>query len=854
MSDVTSSSDRLEALFSAVLRVDPSERGAWLQEACPDDPSLRDLVSTLVRSHEEVTGILDRGSPIGTAASMAPTLNAGDQVGRYMIDRKLGVGGMGDVYLAHRSDEQFERKVAIKVMRTGISDPDMLARFRSERQILAVLNHPNIARLYDGGVSETGLPYLVMEYIEGVPVTTYCDENKLDLDQRLGIFLDICRAVEHAHRNLIVHRDLKPGNILVTPDGQVKLLDFGIAKLLDDQIIAPDDQVLTREDSRVMTPDYASPEQIMGKPVSTASDVYALGVLLHELLTGVRPHRFAGMSKLEIERKLESTSLTRPSQRLSESPEDSIYRSNEWIKHLYGDLDSIVMMALRVEPDLRYANSERLAADIIKYQSDLPVAARQGEQSYRFSKFVKRHTTGVIVTAMVIVMILGFLTVTIINNIEIRRQAELVRAEQERTNQIAGFLSGLFSELNPNQSLGEDISARELLDRGAERIGITLRDQPLSQSDILMAIGGVYFNIFDMEKALDAYVRSYAIRDSMLGASDIRTAESQYWIARAHAELAQYDLADSLYRSAETKFAQVVHPNASWQRFRAIGDRALVYRLQGDTDAAEPLFLESISGLRAELGSMHVELARMLNNYSILLNDKGRYQESADFIAEALNINRTVTGDVNTDVMRDMTNLAANKVYLGQIAEADSLFARAQELANQLLPPTHSVRATIMNNRASLLIMLEKPVEAEALYNDVIDLRLQTVGETHPLTGIARMGLANALISQERYLDADRVAMQSIATLDASLPPTHWAHQAVRVIQAIAKNGSGDTAAAAALMDTNFPPLLETRGAKDAVIRRAARVYAAIEGDRGNTDRSSELLRIAEGETAQDSP
>jgi eukaryotic-like serine/threonine-protein kinase len=642
------------------------------------------------------------------------------------------------------------------------------------RRSLAALNHPNIGRLYDGGVSETGLPYLVMEYVEGVPVTTYCDDNKLDLDQRLDIFLDICRAVEHAHRNLIVHRDLKPGNILVTPDGHVKLLDFGIAKLLDDQIIAPDDQVHTREDSRVMTPDYASPEQIMGKPVSTASDVYALGVLLHELLTGVRPHRFAGMSKLEIERRLESTSLTRPSQRVGESPEASIYRSKDWVHHLYGDLDSIVMMALRIE--------------------------------------------------------------------------------QERTNQIAGFLSGLFSELNPNQSLGEDISARELLDRGAERIGITLRDQPLSQSDILMAIGGVYFNIFDMDKALDAYSRSFAIRDSMLGPADIRTAESQYWIARAHAELAQYDLADSLYQSAGTKFAGVDHPNARWQRFRAIGDRALVYRLQGDTDAAEPLFLESIAGLRSELGNMHVELARMLNNYSILLNDKGRYQESADFISEALNINRTVTGDVNTDVMRDMTNLAANKVYLGQIAEADSLFARAQELANQLLPPTHSVRATIMNNRASLLIMLDKPVEAEALYNDVIDLRLQTVGENHPLTGIARMGLANALISQQRFADAGLVAKQSIATMDASLPPTHWAHNAVRAIQAIAKHGSGDEISAAALMDANFPALLEARGAKDAVVRRAARVYATIESSRGNTDRSTELLRIAEGESAQDSP
>lgn len=847
MSDENLSSDRLEAVFSAVLKVAPNDRDAYLSEVCAGDPSLIRLVKTLVQSHDEASGYFGalQQNVISAAEPLPAELPAGMKVGPYRIDHRIGTGGMGDVYLAERADDQFRRKVALKIVRRGLVTDDMMRRFRSERQILALLDHPNIAKMYDGGVTDEGFPYFVMEYVEGEPITRHCSTHKLDVTERLRLFLEVCEAVGHAHRHLVVHRDLKPGNILVTSEGHVKLLDFGIAKLLDDQILNADEQVLTREDARVMTPDYASPEQLYGQKVSTSSDIYSLGVLLYELLTGDRPHRFTGLSRLEIEKQLDETVLVKPSERRLQVDEGGIEHPEKWQKQLRGDLDSIMLMTLRPEPERRYSSVERLANDINRFLHNLPVSARQDEFSYRLSKFVRRHALGVTVAAAMVVLVISLLTVTIISYVRISRQTELVRSEQRKAQQVADFLSGLFIQLNPNQSQGRDISARELLDNGAATIQSQLAGQPEMQSEMLRVMGTVYFNVADYDRANELFGRSYALADSLYGPDDYRTAEALYWVARMSTEMADYAAADSLFARVGQVMAASDNPNAAWQSARAVGDRGLVHRLMSRYPEAEPFFLEAIEGLRTRLGENHEELARMLNNYSLLLNDQQRYAESLEVVEEALHINRALHGDLHTDVLRDLSNMAANTLMLGDAPKADSLFEVAQDVAYRMLGEEHTVTVTIMNNRASLALQRRNVPLAEELYRKVIEQRLNTVGPGHPITGYATLGLANTLNLKGDYRQSLEYSRQTIENWAASLPPDSWLQSAVGVIYAESLMGLGNQAEGAPLLERHYPLLMKARGAQDPFVRKAARLLAEVYERRGDGLIADSLRKVA---------
>ena len=851
MSDLTSSGDRLEALFSAVIRLNANQRDSYLDQECADDPSLRGLVETLIRAHEDVTGILDRsaGDAIGSALSVPVAFVEGDRVGAYRIIRQLGTGGMGDVYLAQRDDDQYRRNVAIKVLRHGLLSTEMLARFRSERQILALLDHPNIAKMYDGGVTDTGIPYVVMEYVEGDTINHYCDKYALPVRDRLRLFLDVCYAVRHAHRNLVVHRDLKPGNILVTADRRVKLLDFGIAKLLDDHMVDTDDQVHTREDARVMTPDYASPEQLFGKPVTVASDVYSLGVLLHELLTGVRPHRFAGMTRLEIEKRLETTSISRPSTLVDqEFVSKTSIEITEWKKWLHGDLDSIILAALRTEVDQRYPSADKLAADIDHYLNDQPVTARNDEFSYRLSKFLKRNRFTVVVTSLMVAMVLTFLVVTLINNIEIRRQSEQILYEQEKAREVADFLSGLFSELNPNQAQGTDISARELLDQGAAQISTKLAGQPDMEAELLQVVGTVYFNVNDYTRAEELLGLAYTIRDSLYGPYHIDTAESMYWVARMHAELAQYAKADSLLKLVAENYNSIDHASARWKQARASGDRGLIMRLMGNYADAEPFFTDAIDIIREELGAKHPEHVRMLNNYATLLNAQARYEEADVILTEILAINREIHGELHTDVLRGISNLATNKNFIKKPAEADSLLIIAQGMALLLLGEDHNVYQTILNNRASFMLQGGKTDSAEVMYRKVIELRTKSTGPDHPIIGFSTLGLANTLNALGRYEEAQLYTQMTIDNWAKSMPAGSWFVSAASIIHGESLIGAGKVTEGEAIIEEHFEIVREARGDSDQFVRKGAKLLQEKYTRDGDQARAQVYATILNGE------
>jgi eukaryotic-like serine/threonine-protein kinase len=400
---------------------------------------------------------------------------SGQVFGDYRLLERVSRGGMGEVYLAERADGAFESRVAVKLLRASIDSDVRTRRFARERQLLARLEHPGIARLLDGGSGPQDIPFLVMEWVDGEPITAHVQRQQLKLESRLKLFADVCRAVSYAHRNLIVHRDLKPSNILVTRDGKVKLLDFGIGKLLS----ADEDQSLTRTGAVPMTQAYAAPEQILGHQVTTATDVFALGVVLYELVTGERPHRRDAHAPAALAAQVDTEVVTRPSEKLRRQTGDSAARRIS--RRLKGDLDTIILTALRRESDRRYASAEALLEDLRRHSEGLPIRARPDTAGYRIGKFLRRHSIGVTATALVMFALVGALSFSL-------WQSAGRKAEAERANAVQEFLISVFRAADPRVNAGENLTARELLDLAESRVGEEFVNRPRIQAELLTVI------------------------------------------------------------------------------------------------------------------------------------------------------------------------------------------------------------------------------------------------------------------------------------------------------------------------------------------------------------------------------
>lgn len=519
---------QVKELLGPALELDPAERIDYLDKACGSDASLREELERLLAAEEKAGGEflndpLIPGS-LNRELSQPADVWIGRRVGPYQIVEEIGVGGMGEVYRAVRADDQYRKQVAIKLVRSGQDSSFVLGRFKNERQILAGLDHPNIARLLDGGTTEEGVPYFVMELIEGQVIDAYCDAHKLATNERLKLFLQVCSAVQYAHQRLIIHRDIKPGNILVTSEGVPKLLDFGIAKILDaDSLTAGFEPTVTM--FRMLTPEYASPEQIRGEPITTASDVYALGVVLYELLTGHSPYRLSTRKPHEMARAICESDPERPSTvvgRTGTSRTRSAAHEaapEKLRKHLSGDLDTIVLMALRKEPQRRYASVEQFAEDIRRHLADLPVIARKDTLGYRTSKFITRHKVGVAAAALVSIALLAALGVTL-------REA---RIAQRRFNDVRGLANSLIFEIHDSiQDLPGATAARKLIVERAQEYLDNLARESSSDPALLSELATAYqklanvqgdvkdANLGDTAKALQNFHKAVELRRAAL--------------------------------------------------------------------------------------------------------------------------------------------------------------------------------------------------------------------------------------------------------------------------------------------------------------------------------------------------
>jgi eukaryotic-like serine/threonine-protein kinase len=542
---------QLEQIFHSALEREPHRRTAWLHTACGDDVELRDEVTSLLTAHEH--GEFDCTQPaafvdaLKVLAQRTASLQAGRRIGPYRVEREIGRGGMSRVYLAARADEAFEKRVAIKVVERGLESADVLRHFQSERQILARLDHPHITRILDGGTTEDGLPFLVMEFVAGQPIDQYCDARALAVSARLALFQGVCAAVHYAHQNLIIHRDIKPGNVLVTRDGVPRLLDFGIAKLL-----APEAQPSesTRTVLRRLTPEYASPEQVRGERLTTASDVYSLGVLLYRLLSGQSPYAARASCAHELEHSICETPPPRPSAAVARAgcAPAGTGTPQRLRRRLEGDLDNIVLMALRKEPQRRYASVEQLSQDISRHLARQPVIARADTAAYRAAKFVLRHRTGVAASAAIIVLLIAGVVGT-------SWQARVASAEraraQQQFNDVRGLATSLLFEFNTSiQNLPGATPARRLLVQRALEYLSKLAQQSQSDPGLRRELAEAYLKVGDLQGnpyepnlgdtpgAADSYRKALAI-SAALAAADSRDSQVPRYLARSYQSLGE---------------------------------------------------------------------------------------------------------------------------------------------------------------------------------------------------------------------------------------------------------------------------------------------------------------------------
>jgi len=793
---------RIEEVFLAALEEPAEKRPAFLEQACDGDADLREEVLAMLRSHEETADFLETPAYQTNAmlfAEESGSLKIGEQLGDYRILSLLGEGGMGEVYLAE--DLSLGRKLALKLVRPGFGGANLLRQFEREERILAGLTHPNIAQLYGAGVTSQGIPYFVMEYVAGERLDAYCDTRQLPIRNRLELFRKICGAVSYAHSHLVIHRDLKPANIRVNPDGEPKLLDFGIARLLDDENAAALDQTITV--TSAMTPDYASPEQLRGESMTTATDVYSLGVVLFELLTGQRPYRTKSRRIEEVTRAITEQEPTKPSSAVARGQESEI-RSP---KLLRGDLDNIVLTAIRKEPARRYSSVGQFAEDIRRHLEGLPIRARKDTVGYRTTKFIGRNRIAVAAAILVAVAIVAALLVSLWEAKQARRQRDVAQ-------QINSFLQNMLSSAAPEVK-GVDVKVADLLSDASARARSELARRPDVMAEVLLTLGGTYISIGLPEKA-EADLRM-ALEASRRTNGELHptTAKELGWLGLAlafrdkHNEGAQvsrqavalhrklhpkgdqdlgvalYALGSNMLGNNEAPAAQPILKEAVALIRKHMGETngyhmasltmlARAEEQSGNTDEAERLYHRAI-----EIGG-HVEaryrifLAQAQAYLGILLTNKGSFPEAEALLRESEAEYREIYGgDANFSVGAIKAQLALihflKKDYAGAEQDAREGFVTLRQFFGLQHGLTTSAEATL----GLVLTRLDKAAEAEPYLREALAVREKTLAPGDPLVSGSKSALGECLTALHRFDEAEPLLLTGYNELKSKLGDQH---------------------------------------------------------------------------------
>jgi eukaryotic-like serine/threonine-protein kinase len=788
--------ERLQQLFSLAVDLNGAERKAFIEQETAGDADLRtELLELLACDNGGArTGplTLALGAALDTTTRDRRKALVGRTVGNYKLVSVLGHGGTGTVYLGERADRQYSAQVAVKIVDNTTMHGELGMRFRAERQILASLNHANIARLLDAGETEEGSPYLVMEYVHGEPVDRYCDRQQLGLRERLQLFLDICNAVQYAHQNLVVHRDLKPANILVTAEGAPKLLDFGIAKLLDPgEAVAA--MALTRMNDRLLTPEYASPEQILGRPVTTASDVYALGVILYELLTGLRPYAVpASASQLELERSICITDPLRPSAAVKRALDSGPLEGQSEIlavavarrltpeklrKRLTGDIDCIVLRALRKEPLHRYNSIEQLASDVRSYLTREPVQARQGNWLYYSQRFIRRHAFGVTAGATFVAFLAVFAMVSSIQAQRIAAERDRARQESSRAEKVSEFMLETFSNADPftysSRTGANPETAEELLARAGRRVREDLSEHPLVRARLLENIGRAYRRRGD-DKSAVSYLRDAAYLRKKLsgGQGDKETAGAMVDLAMAMREEGDVGGSDRVLMEAGD-ILQRLKQQRSVTYARVLANRGRVQMKLGKPGAAQDYYSEGLALLQDLRGPRDPEVAALLVDKSIAFLWQDNLVAAEGSARAAVEIYATALPKLHPDRTYAQSQLGETLRLQGRLDEASVLLKEALLANRTIYGENGRPVADVLDSLAKVRRAQHDLTEAEKYAAQALDVQIKAEGLDHWRTAYYRTSLAAIQIERKEYAEAEAQSRMAIATLQKSVSADH---------------------------------------------------------------------------------
>jgi serine/threonine-protein kinase len=679
------------------------------------------------------------------------------RIGPYRLIEKLGEGGMAMVFLAERDTAEFRQRVALKLMRSGTYSRGDQALFQREQRLHARLEHPHIARMLDSGISAMGVPYFAMEYVDGEPITDYCDARRLDLRSRLQLFALVCDAVQYAHQNLIVHRDLKPSNIFVSKDGAPKLLDFGIAKLLhgttDGGFSADEPQ--TRTAVRRLTPGYAAPEQHAGEAITTATDVYALGILLHELLSGARPQIDKDGSVLPASARVAAL----PADKAAELAAARGLHATALARALRGDLDGVIGKALRMEPVRRYPGAQALADDVRRHLSGKPVHARPDSIAYRASKFVRRHRLGfasfaAVAVTLVAASVYSLQQARFARAQATRAEAEAARAQTEgaRANAVKGFLRDLFNSAAPGATTAE--SADELLARGRERVDRDFAANPDLHAEILGMLGDLLRRRGHDEQAREPLEQAATLAHQQFGSDNARTLEAEFLLALQGEDTGHYRETAQRLQQALDAF----HPRDKADaivRIRPTSELGVLYQRSGDNDKAIALATEALTAARRLLPAGDPDALQVLANLGDVYKEAGRFTDAVPLLNEVLDSKRRLLGPQHAEVAEAMAQLASAKHKLGQYAEAEQLLRETAAIDAKAYSQPHHLAATHLNNLGVELALGGKLEEAIPFFDRSIDVLKKLYPEGHPAIAAGLTNVAMLHFRQGDFAQAE---------------------------------------------------------------------------------------------------
>jgi eukaryotic-like serine/threonine-protein kinase len=709
----------VSAHLDHALELSETERAVWLESFRASDPKLASLVDQLLKEHGQLEEEHFLEQPV--LAPSGPRLQ-GQRLGAYTLREPIGEGGMGSVWLADRSDGRFERRVAIKFLRLSMSGRGAAERFAREGKILGQLAHPHIAELIDAGVTPTGEPYLVLEYVEGEPIDQYCDRHALSLDARLQLFLDVLDAVSSAHAQLIVHRDIKPSNVLVRNDGQVKLLDFGIAKLLDDTQTPAEATLFTLGGSAALTPRFASPEQLTGGQITTVTDVYALGVLLYVLLTGLHPAGAPTQSTVELVKAIVDIEPPRLSGAVDTRDEETARKrgtSPEKLRRtLQGDLDLIVSKTLNKNPRERYASVSAFGDDLHRYLRHEPISVRPDAISYRLRKYVRRHRVGVVVAAGLVLILAAF---SVIQAIELRR----ITRERDRADRIADFMTGIFKTSDPNEHTGQGVTAREVLDKASGDIRDNLSNDPELRAQMLHVMGRAYLNLGLFSRAESLFQQGIQASQSIGGQDSRDTLTMTHDRAWAVLQEGRVSEAEAIERKLLETQRRVFGPEDS-DTLATMEELAFTVCNEGKGPCTEGIELTRhvLAAHERTLGPDAFYTLATMNNLAIMLAADGRTDEAIAMQQESLSRHLHKFGPENIGTVNAMLNLGELQRNAGQEDDAEATLENLLAIENRAFAPDQGETAVTEYDLASVLLRKGQPDRAVALLRHALDADL----------------------------------------------------------------------------------------------------------------------------------